>query len=346
MEDQKSYYDQRKDHSGNVGYDQHQDVNPPEMQHPGVMRSPAQNMLTPTSQSPDSVNSLKRAAPDSPEDDDDDDDDDEDDEPDRKKLKGEDGGVAKKKKAGGSGRRRIEIKFIENKSRRQVTFSRRKRGLMKKAYELTTLTGTQALVLIASETGHVYTFATPKLQPVVTLREGKELIQSCLNAPDTNYPAEYSMPPPNQSSQQGGGSSGNSNQNASLPKPEPHSHTAVPSSHHHHDPHMMAPMYNQSGLPGLHHPSMGHPSGPFHPAGMGGYGPPGMDQHGMNYLPQSHGPHGHPHSHPLASMVPLQGGMGGPHMGNMGHGGAGQKRDHMGSEGGDSRNGMGGHHNM
>jgi hypothetical protein len=31
------------------------------------------------------------------------------------------------------------------------------------AYELTTLTGTQALVLIASETGHVYTFATPKL---------------------------------------------------------------------------------------------------------------------------------------------------------------------------------------
>jgi len=100
------------------------------------------------------------------------------------------GKISKKKKAGGSGRRRIDIKFIENKSRRQVTFSRRKRGLMKKAYELTTLTGTQALVLIASETGHVYTFATPKLQPVVTLREGKELIQSCLNAPDTNYPSD------------------------------------------------------------------------------------------------------------------------------------------------------------
>lgn len=37
-----------------------------------------------------------------------------------------------KKKTGGTGRRRIDIKFIENKSRRQVTFSRRKRGLMKK----------------------------------------------------------------------------------------------------------------------------------------------------------------------------------------------------------------------
>eukprot|EP01097_Dermamoeba_algensis_P004806 TRINITY_DN3084_c0_g1_i1.p1 TRINITY_DN3084_c0_g1~~TRINITY_DN3084_c0_g1_i1.p1 ORF type:complete len:145 (-),score=20.61 TRINITY_DN3084_c0_g1_i1:180-614(-) len=89
-------------------------------------------------------------------------------------------GINKKK----AGRRKIKIEFIEDKSRRQITFSKRKSGLMKKAYELTTLTGTQALLLVASETGHVYTFATPKLQPFVTLPEGKNLIQSCLNAPD------------------------------------------------------------------------------------------------------------------------------------------------------------------
>ena len=76
------------------------------------------------------------------------------------------------------GRRKIKIEFIPDKSRRQITFSKRKAGLMKKAYELTTLTGTQALLLVASETGHVYTFATPKLQPFVTLPEGKNLIQS------------------------------------------------------------------------------------------------------------------------------------------------------------------------
>merc|ERR1712000_752331 len=70
------------------------------------------------------------------------------------------------------GRRKIKIEFIPDKSRRQITFSKRKAGLMKKAYELTTLTGTQALLLVASETGHVYTFATPKLQPFVTLPEG------------------------------------------------------------------------------------------------------------------------------------------------------------------------------
>lgn len=40
------------------------------------------------------------------------------------------------------------------------------------------------LLLVASETGHVYTFATPKLQPLITKPEGKNLIQSCLNAPD------------------------------------------------------------------------------------------------------------------------------------------------------------------
>ena len=40
-------------------------------------------------------------------------------------------------------------------------------------------------MLVVSETGLVYTFTTPKLQPLVTKPEGKNLIQSCLNAPDT-----------------------------------------------------------------------------------------------------------------------------------------------------------------
>lgn len=55
---------------------------------------------------------------------------------------------------------------------------------MKKAYELSVLTGTQVLLLVVSETGLVYTFTTPKLQPLVTKPEGKNLIQSCLNAAD------------------------------------------------------------------------------------------------------------------------------------------------------------------
>lgn len=45
------------------------------------------------------------------------------------------------------------------------------------AYELSVLTGTQVLLLVVSETGLVYTFTTPKLQPLVTKPEGKNLIQ-------------------------------------------------------------------------------------------------------------------------------------------------------------------------
>lgn len=44
---------------------------------------------------------------------------------------------------------------------------------------MSVLTGTQVLLLVVSETGLVYTFTTPKLQPLVTKAEGKNLIQVC-----------------------------------------------------------------------------------------------------------------------------------------------------------------------
>lgn len=44
------------------------------------------------------------------------------------------------------------------------------------------------MLLVASETGHVYTFATPKLQPMITSEAGKALIQTCLHQPDQPVP--------------------------------------------------------------------------------------------------------------------------------------------------------------
>ena len=68
------------------------------------------------------------------------------------------------------------------------------RSLLFQAYELSTLTGTQVMLLVASETGHVYTFATPKLQPMITSETGKALIQTCLHTPDPAAPAgEYDI---------------------------------------------------------------------------------------------------------------------------------------------------------
>ncbi|CAB3382362.1 Hypothetical predicted protein [Cloeon dipterum] len=86
------------------------------------------------------------------------------------------------------GRVKIKMEYIDNKLRRYTTFSKRKTGIMKKAYELSTLTGTQVMLLVASETGHVYTFATRKLQPMITSEAGKALIQTCLNSPDASQP--------------------------------------------------------------------------------------------------------------------------------------------------------------
>lgn len=50
------------------------------------------------------------------------------------------------------------------------------------AYELSVLTGTQVLLLVVSETGLVYTFTTPKLQPLVTKSEGKNCMETPLPA--------------------------------------------------------------------------------------------------------------------------------------------------------------------
>ena len=52
-------------------------------------------------------------------------------------------GPPPRKKRGGHGRRKIEIEYIDDKIRRHITFSKRKAGISKKAYELSRLTGAQ-----------------------------------------------------------------------------------------------------------------------------------------------------------------------------------------------------------
>ncbi|KCZ81668.1 hypothetical protein H312_00846 [Anncaliia algerae PRA339] len=76
------------------------------------------------------------------------------------------------------GRGPVSLKFIEGKTRRGVTFSKRKKGLMKKAYELSVLTGSEVLVLVASEGGNVYSFATDRFKKIID--EHQQLIKECL----------------------------------------------------------------------------------------------------------------------------------------------------------------------
>ncbi|KAL0383528.1 UNVERIFIED_CONTAM: Agamous-like MADS-box protein [Sesamum calycinum] len=60
------------------------------------------------------------------------------------------------------GRGKIEIKKIENVNSRQVTFSKRRGGLMKKAKELAVLCDAQVAVIIFSGTGKLYEFASSR----------------------------------------------------------------------------------------------------------------------------------------------------------------------------------------
>ncbi|KAJ1698077.1 hypothetical protein LUZ63_006589 [Rhynchospora breviuscula] len=59
------------------------------------------------------------------------------------------------------GRGKIEIKRIENTSSRQVTFSKRRNGLLKKANELAVLCDAQVGVIIFSSTGKMFEFCSP-----------------------------------------------------------------------------------------------------------------------------------------------------------------------------------------
>ncbi|KAF6173874.1 hypothetical protein GIB67_039825 [Kingdonia uniflora] len=66
------------------------------------------------------------------------------------------------------GRQKIEIKRIENDyNRLQVTFSKRRLGLFKKASELQILCGVEIAVLVFSPAGKVYAFGHPNVDAVI-----------------------------------------------------------------------------------------------------------------------------------------------------------------------------------
>ncbi|XP_042977327.1 truncated transcription factor CAULIFLOWER A-like isoform X1 [Carya illinoinensis] len=58
------------------------------------------------------------------------------------------------------GRGKVQLKRIEDKSSRQVTFSKRKGGLMKKARELGVLCDVEVALMIFSDQGRLYEFSS------------------------------------------------------------------------------------------------------------------------------------------------------------------------------------------
>ncbi|PIN06288.1 MADS box transcription factor [Handroanthus impetiginosus] len=61
-------------------------------------------------------------------------------------------------------RGKVEMKRIENASNRQVTFSKRRNGLLKKAYELSVLCDAEVALIIFSQRGRLYEFSSSNMQ--------------------------------------------------------------------------------------------------------------------------------------------------------------------------------------
>ncbi|XP_010485272.1 PREDICTED: MADS-box protein AGL72-like [Camelina sativa] len=64
-------------------------------------------------------------------------------------------------------RKKIEIKRIENITSRQVTFSKRRKGLLKKAHELSVLCDAQVAAIVFSQKGKLYDFASSNMQKMM-----------------------------------------------------------------------------------------------------------------------------------------------------------------------------------
>ncbi|KAL3631255.1 Alpha-glucosidase 2 [Castilleja foliolosa] len=67
------------------------------------------------------------------------------------------------------GRGKVELKRIENKINRQVTFAKRRNGLLKKAYELSVLCDAEVALIIFSNKGKLYEFCSTSCSMAKTL---------------------------------------------------------------------------------------------------------------------------------------------------------------------------------
>ncbi|KAL7187692.1 hypothetical protein ACSBR1_037701 [Camellia fascicularis] len=67
----------------------------------------------------------------------------------------------------GSGKKKIEIKRVEKKGQRMVTFSKRRHGIFNKARQLRSLTGADIAILTFSPAGRPYTQGEPSFDALV-----------------------------------------------------------------------------------------------------------------------------------------------------------------------------------
>ncbi|KAI3680859.1 hypothetical protein L6452_35636 [Arctium lappa] len=83
------------------------------------------------------------------------------------------------------GKGKIEIKRIENTTNRQVTFCKRRNGLLKKAYELSVLCDAEVALIVFSSRGRLYEYANNSVRGTIDRYK-----KACLDPPSGGSVAE------------------------------------------------------------------------------------------------------------------------------------------------------------
>ncbi|XP_074592622.1 protein VERNALIZATION 1-like [Curcuma longa] len=90
------------------------------------------------------------------------------------------------------GRGRVQLKRIENKINRQVTFSKRRSGLLKKAHEISVLCDAEVAVIIFSAKGKLYEYSTDaRMEKILERYEHYTYAEKALKSPDLESPGNW-----------------------------------------------------------------------------------------------------------------------------------------------------------
>uniref|UniRef100_A0A5B7ANC5 Putative transcription factor CAULIFLOWER A n=1 Tax=Davidia involucrata TaxID=16924 RepID=A0A5B7ANC5_DAVIN len=96
------------------------------------------------------------------------------------------------------GRGRVQLKRIENKINRQVTFSKRRGGLLKKAHEISVLCDAEVALIVFSNRGKLFEYSTDSSMEKILERyerysySERRLVANDHDSPE-NWPLEYTQ---------------------------------------------------------------------------------------------------------------------------------------------------------
>ncbi|CAH1413231.1 unnamed protein product [Lactuca virosa] len=92
------------------------------------------------------------------------------------------------------GRGRVQLKRIENKISRQVTFSKRRTGLLKKAHEISVLCDADVALIVFSTKGKLFEYSThSSMEAILERYERYSYAEKLLTAPETETQGSWTL---------------------------------------------------------------------------------------------------------------------------------------------------------